>query len=386
MAICSFLGYGDVYDTNLLLDIRLAVEKVLVQGEIIEFQFFCQGRFYNLCLAAALEAKQRHPGRVTLTLILDKDHMETTNFLGFNTAMQDVQILFDKIIPLDLPEDLSKYHAARNKALRSFILNADYVISYYYTELRGEWARLQTAMRKSVKVIELSRDETNAYIKDCIEKLPERQSAVIRKINAGESYSSVGRAAGVTSNAIHEKDFRGRKRLRAYARDRLKRELAAQGPVSPVSCSLMLSGPPDRWGLCRTAVWFLIKNLGVTQFFVEHINGTADYTDQIAQICHSQNVQITVYSHLTESGESEWREYYQQSNFDVIHVDSAAKTVQARISEAELKMLGRSEYVIYDSTKEAVLVERIQKQIAKFRHLKVFDIGHTPCIQDTLKI
>lgn len=383
MAVCSFLGHSEIYDLNLRPCIEMAIEKILAREQEVEFLFHCQGDFYNQCLVAVLGAKQRYPGRVRLTLLLETEKLKAAGCAG---TMQAVKIVFDHIIPLSLAANTEKNLRSWKKAVRAFVLNATYAITYYYSDLRDEWATLYKAVKKEMQVIDLTREGTTVYIRDCIGKLPEEEAAVLEKINAGKSQTSIAKAAGITSPVVHKRDARGRKNLRLYAQRRVERELIGRGAAPAASCALLLFSPPANWAEFQAAVDFLIDKLGVSKFLVEQVNCFNDYANEIIKRSRMGNVQLTAYTHQPETEGDPWREDSYSAYSEVIPVPSEASTIWDRISEAELEMLLHAEYVIYDSERETGAVERLERQIAGFRQLKVFDIGHRPCFRDAVRI
>lgn len=77
MATCTFLGHKEVHDKDIYEKLARAVYGLVEEHDEAEFLFYNQGTFYDLCLAAVLEARQRFPQkRISITWVVPAEERE----------------------------------------------------------------------------------------------------------------------------------------------------------------------------------------------------------------------------------------------------------------------------------------------------------------------
>lgn len=83
IAVCSFIGHEQVYDTDLEYRLQAVVEQIIERHEAVEFLIYPRGKFYYLCMLAALRARTCFPKKVTITLILPENNAKNTKVPSF---------------------------------------------------------------------------------------------------------------------------------------------------------------------------------------------------------------------------------------------------------------------------------------------------------------
>ena len=94
MFVCTFLGHKEVYDKDIYEKLARAVYGLVEEHDEAEFLFYNQGTFYDLCLAAVLEARQRFPQkRISITWVVPAEERERWQRLldacDYETMVQD---------------------------------------------------------------------------------------------------------------------------------------------------------------------------------------------------------------------------------------------------------------------------------------------------------
>ena len=140
MAICLFFGHDDVYDPDIDNMLQSAVEKVVDENETVEFLVYQHGRFYNRCFLAALKARSRYPGKVTITIALHKEYFEGRGVYAWYKYSWIPFCVVDKVIIL--PVDEFDATLSYRWMIRWLLARSTHLISYLYRGLLGIENRL----------------------------------------------------------------------------------------------------------------------------------------------------------------------------------------------------------------------------------------------------
>lgn len=70
MAICTFWGHKEIYDTGIDDMLQTAVNSIVQENDKTEILiYYSKNDFYNHCLLTALKARAKRPEKATITLI-----------------------------------------------------------------------------------------------------------------------------------------------------------------------------------------------------------------------------------------------------------------------------------------------------------------------------
>lgn len=261
MAICTFLGHADVYDKDLYKKLAAAVYEVVRQQDETEFLFYSSGHFYDLCLAAVLEAKQHCPHKkITLTWVVRA---------GEQNKAEVPACVVDRVIspPLIAESGNNDFATARKKLERWAIQQSTHLISYCYSALdEGQSHQYRFAQKRGVAILDVTFEDTADFITECIGALPEREQFILRQMSEGQSQRSIGALLGISSSAVQQSAKHAGRTLRGI----VKRQTLRSGPMPPVSCSVFALGEVTYESLSafeKIAV-FLKERYRVTKFLI----------------------------------------------------------------------------------------------------------------------
>ena len=169
MAICAFLGHTGIYDADIRSRLRQAVYTVAQRNKEITFVFCGRGEYYDWCYAAVLDANYHIPKK--------------------------------------------EIHISNEIADRPMLNQASVVITYIYDEFHEKLSLTRRSL-KTQEVIDIASTETSSRIESLIDKLPEREELVLRRINAGETPAQIGTDLGVSGSAVRTVRANACRRLR----------------------------------------------------------------------------------------------------------------------------------------------------------------------------
>ena len=100
------------------------------------------------------------------------------------------------------------HYIAHSQRIDRWMVNGcDYLITYTYENLldtENTTIKRARAKNPNMKVISISVPSTAERIEELKAQLDDRKKYVVDSLLAGESYSSLGRALGITSNRVHQ--------------------------------------------------------------------------------------------------------------------------------------------------------------------------------------
>ena len=270
MATCVFLGHDEVYDVDVKLwsRIRAAVDQITAAHDEVEFLFYQEGYFFNLCLTAALGAKNQSHTRVTITLVVHAKRLETY----LQQSYSEIPLcMIDKIVPVSVPEPKNHrdFSQPYKKTMRFLLAQATHVISGVYGDLYESENQLLAFARRQrgLQVIDVTDEETAANILADRKTLPEREQMVLGML-PGRTYREISEQVGVSYSRLQQIVSKAGRRLRHSAvmrRRRLEKVASDQW-----SCGILQMGPVtyDALASFEHCLHFLLSKYRVSKFFI----------------------------------------------------------------------------------------------------------------------
>lgn len=382
---CSFLGHSELYDLGLFERVKQAVYSVVRKNGETEFLFQNDYYpFYFLCLAAVLEVKARFSHKsVTITFIGEKNELPD-RWLNILSGGLFPPCVFDRQIVLPTT-DGTRFVQEWKKADREIIRLSDYLICYIYPDLGDSFNDLyKFAVRQSrTTLLNVAATETAQFIRENITQLTTIQQYIIYELENGKSYSSIGKALGITGQGTRGKDHKGRKLLRTLAREHFNQQCAADGPIPPAACTVLMPNMAERLTLeeedvFKRIIYFLMRQLHVSMFLVEQNNVYSSYVWLLRRITEDK-ARIVVATHFITPELVDWESVihrYVPPYDEILNIDPQVKVRRAQYFRTLDAIMKRSEYIVckLDSTYSKNV--GLEKKIAKHKHLKIFDLSN----------
>lgn len=372
MAICTFLGYRAVYEQDIYERLSDAVYGLVRKHEEVEFLFHCHGEFYDMCLAAVLEAKQHYPQKkITMTWAARADGQDCADVPA---------CMIDKIIVPPIPEqDAIRAHAKRERWL---IQHATHLISYVYFSLHApENRHYRYAERLGLTIRDVTCPDTAAYIAESIGALPERERFILQRIDDGLTQKQAGELLGVSGPVARQSLMRSCRDLRKLMKARLQ-TAREQNPAPPVTCGIFALGRATGDALRRfeQATLFLARTYHVTRFSIAAEYCHTPYADALLRLAGSslhQGVQFTAVTHypeMPEDGRAALAERFAPLCQRVENIDTGVRSPRAQMLRTVKTMMGTSDFCICNLSQSA-LGESIRKHMPRAKGLKLLDIS-----------
>ena len=222
MAICTFLGHRDIYEKGLYTRLSEVMREIVLQNKEVEFLFCSSGPFYDLCLAAALEVKQRFPEKsITITWVVNADERElfVKNLTQYEARIPTCMI--DKVISPSLPTSLSEPDCivAHKRVMRWAIQQSTHLISYlYFAFCETENRQYTYAHHRGLTILDVACKDTASYISQRVNALPERQQLITKKVAQEQPQKDIGQLLGITTSAVRQELKQACRSLRAAAK------------------------------------------------------------------------------------------------------------------------------------------------------------------------
>lgn len=238
MAVCSFLGHRYICAPDVRLRLQAAVNQVVEENDSVEFLLYTWGSrepFYDLCLMAALRARQRAPQKVTLTLVAARSELKG------HLAGNPLASIVDRVLPLSLPADNDAIMAMK-KSLHWMAKQSTHIINGFYEDLFDtDDLALDLARRKEgIQIINITAPELERAILACSEQLPERERFVFQTRRSGCTQKETGKRLGLTVSRVQQIERAMNKQLRDLL---ASTELhIPEAPRKPWVCSIFALG------------------------------------------------------------------------------------------------------------------------------------------------
>ena len=149
MIKCCFAGHR-IAPQRLLKDVLLAVEKLVLSCDRIEFCSGGMGDFDRLCEQAVREIKKKYAEKeIRLSLVLP-----SYQYAPKNEEKEYMSKLFDDIFVCDA-SDGSYYKAMIGKRNRWMVEQSDVMIAYVLHESGGAYSALKYAQKQNLEIIRI---------------------------------------------------------------------------------------------------------------------------------------------------------------------------------------------------------------------------------------
>ena len=265
MAVCSFIGHEDVYDTNIKSRMQETVNQLVAGHENTEFLIYQGGTFSYIFLLAVLKIRAQYPKKVTITFVSvhDSPH-EMLDCDKVYFYMSDRLVM-----PSVQPSQKNDAALGRRKMLKWVLQNSTHIISYFYGTLYDP--NRQTVDGPNTLEISLTTHETETAILEAASHINEKEQVVYRKMNEGCTLREAGNAVGVSGGRARQILQHGCRIIRGELWQRYSRALTADQKQRP-ACGLFALGESTYESLTRFKLImdFLISTYNVGDVYVEH--------------------------------------------------------------------------------------------------------------------
>lgn len=246
MAVCSFVGHREVYDTDLSSKIQTEVDRLIKEHESVEFLVYTAGTFSDICLLAVLRAKTRYPHKITITLV---------SYCGSVSEMDNQELEYsyvsDKVTALNMGETKKEDPTIGHKRMVKWIIqNSTHLISYFYDTIYDPNNQLRNPP-ETLEIIRLTTRETEAAILEAARFMTEKEQRVFHKLREGRTLKEAGEALGVGRERARQLISHGSRIIRSELNRRYIRARAAEKPSAPCTCGLFALGPASYESLTR---------------------------------------------------------------------------------------------------------------------------------------
>lgn len=383
--ICSFLGHSEMYDLGLFDRIKQTLYSIVRKNSKIEFLFQNDYHpFYFLCLAAVLEAKARFSHKSVTITFIGENNEPPYRWLNILNGQLFPPCVFDRQIVLPTT-DGTKFVQAWKRTDREIIRLSNYLICYVYPDLADSFNDLyKFAVRQSkTTLFSVASTETAQFIRESVTRLTTIQQYIVCELENGKSYSSIGKALGITGQGARGKDHKGRKLLRTLARERFNQQCVADGPIPPAACTVLMPNTadkltPEEEDVFKGIIYFLMRQLHVSIFLVEQNNVYSSYVWLLRRITEGA-ARIIVATHFMASELVDWESVthrYVPPYDEVLNIDPQVKMRRAQYFRTLDTIMKRSEYIVCKLDSAYSKNVGLKKKITKHKHLKIFDLSN----------
>lgn len=382
IAVCSFIGHEQVYDTDLEYRLQAVVEQIIERHEAVEFLIYPRGKFYYLCMLAALRARTCFPQKVTITLVLLENNAKNMKVPSF---------VPDKVVILQFsPSKKNDFTRPRKKLLKWSIQKSTHLISYNYDKLHDAEIYIPKG-QAAPNIISLASPETEEAILETTPLMTRREQIVFQSMSEGYSLTEAGKMLGISRERARQLLQHGCRTIREHLSLRCNRELAAEQKQGEHTCGLFILGEATYNSLSRfkRIFDFLTSAYGTKYIHVEqsYIHSSFIF---VLTISYYNTLHIT--GMINDKSLAE-------SNVDLDHmlerfcppchavgcVSPAGLENNSDGLDVIANMLEQTDFCVCDlsATPHA---ERIQKYAAEVKRTVLLDLSRTDAEMDTYKI
>ena len=242
IAVCSFIGHEEVYDADLEHRLQTVVEQIIEYHETVEFLIYPRGRFYYLCMLAALRARTCFPQKVTITLVLLEDNAKYTKVPIF---------IPNKVVTLQF-SPTKKYDVTipRKKLLKWSVQKSTHLISYNYGKLYDAESHIPKR-QAALNIISLTSPETEEAILETAPLMTEKEQIVFQSMNEGCSLIEAGTALEVSRERARQLLQHGCRTIRKHLSLRYNKAMATEQKQREHTCGLFILGEATYGSLSR---------------------------------------------------------------------------------------------------------------------------------------
>lgn len=265
MAVCSFIGHGDVYDADMESRLQSAIEQVLSENEPVEFLMYSvlNEEFFNYCLMAALRTRSKYPEKITITLAQFEIH-----------ERRIPSCMLDRMISPELPERKSKDNTIANKhKLQWIIQNSSHLITCIYDKLYDSNMQIvKVTTGKRPKIIDISNPETDLAIMESSSALmSEKEQIIFHAMNKGCTLIEAGKLIGVRRERAKQILQQGCRTIGKNLKMHCLTIKKASKSMQERTCGLFALGKPTYEAMLnfKFIIDFLISSFGIKSFHIE---------------------------------------------------------------------------------------------------------------------
>ncbi len=274
MAICSFFGHKDIYDTDIDAMLLSAVEKVIEENETVEFLVYQHGSFYNRCFLAALKARSCYPEKVTIALVLHEDYFEGQGKYAWKKCEWIPLCMVDRVVVPPVEKTICQRRDTSlpyRQVVRWLMKHSTHLISYLYRGLFGAENRLldRAEAMPALTIIDISRAETALDIAEHVWQMPDRERRVYQALAAGYKNQHISEQMGITNSRVSQILQRGCHRISEHLNWRYLKTLYTDKEKRSCSIFFVDRIPKEILKNFDEIIDFLIEVYEVRNFYLE---------------------------------------------------------------------------------------------------------------------
>lgn len=379
MAVCIFLGHPEVLDYHIYWKLCSAVDQIVAENEHTEFFLYhTREYFYDLCLLAALRAKQCHPEKVSLTLLIDRRNFPS--FLQQDRYSTPIP-LYDRVLPVSIPEPKStNFEREKKAAFQKLVGEADYIICAIYDAVVDSAYEFYKVLkiRPEQHIVDLSDAGTKQLLDEGIQNLSEREQAVEQGVLEGLRQSEIAKRIGLSSTRTRQIIWEIGRDLKKYVRAKNR---ASEDPAEKSwPCSIFCTRPATYQALKRFEhyICFLGMRYGVREFYVEQEFLTSGFAYVLGQLLGTSGQVSVIVSH--PSGGQE-RLGEDTDSFPYTSITGIPGSDGNDDWDVIKYMMEQSVFCICDFSCVKGM-ERIQKYLPRTRNAVLLDLGGKQFVEE----
>lgn len=227
MAVCSFVGQSNIYDTDVLSRLSAAIDSILLDHEKVEFLLRYEfGSYFCSYLTAVLQAKSRFPQKVTITLVLDewKDDL-------WLQASSHVPLCAADTVVVPVSKQAGMDGVVRAKRVQRWMTGqSTHIVSYIYRFCGELDVLFMDRLNNSpdLNIIDITEAATTQAIYEQSRLLTERQQFILHKLAEGLTLKEIGALVGLSQERVRQTRRKACKELRDYAENRCRTAMAGK--------------------------------------------------------------------------------------------------------------------------------------------------------------
>ncbi len=261
MAVCTFLGHNQIYDTEIDFMLQSGIDRIVTENEKTDFLIFLHNSFYSKCFLAVLKARAKYPEKVTLTLVIPEEDYRK------NQTGDIPRYLIDRII---YPKQKDLNSSDYKNVIRWLIRQSTHLISCLYRTFyeQGNHILDYAQNKEDLQIIDIANADTAQAILDRTPKMNDRERLIFERLNDGNSPKEVAEAIGISRNRLAQVLNHGCRTLRQSMHSRYVYLSAECREQRKSVCSIFSAGTVTYESLntFEYIVSFLLSRCGVTHF------------------------------------------------------------------------------------------------------------------------
>ena len=271
------------------------------------------------------------------------------------------------------------------------IQQADYLIAYYYEDLHDTIHQQISLARRldDVTVINLAQQDTADYIREYMGKLHEKQQTAMRLREQGATLAEIGARYQISGVGADHYIRSARRQISDQLRSRLRRQLAADGPDTPLTCGIGgLAAVPDAETLTafEAVVRFLVSQYGVKRILVEQLYSQSPYLLILQKLRRQhKGLRLTLVTHFDTAiwkNNGGLRDQFTGGVDNVLNLDPATRSIRAKTLRTDKQIIDRSDFFLCKLDSTGPLTESIKRYLRSPRQVKVYDLNNTPQLEE----